>query len=42
MSTVMNEGVKMHLKSVMENLFTVVGPLVEPSSTYIEKSKVSI
>ena len=42
MSTVMNEGVKMHLKSVMEKLFTVVGPLVEPSSTYIKNSKVSI
>ena len=32
----------MHWKSVMENLFTVLGPLVEPSSKYIENSKVSI
>ena len=42
MSTVMNEGDKMHWKSVTEKFITVVGPLVEPSSTYIENPKVSI
>ena len=42
MSTVMNEGVMMHLKAVTEILFTVLGPLIEPSSSYIENSNISI
>ena len=36
MSKVMNEGVRMHCKSVMANLFTLVGLLVE-TSTAIQK-----
>ena len=35
----MNKGVKMCCKSVTENLFIVVGPLVEPSNIDIAKPK---
>ena len=38
----MNEGVNIHWKAVTENLFTVVGTLVEPSSKYIENSTIYI
>ena len=41
MSTVMNEGVKIVCKSVMTQVFTVVGLLVE-LGTYIAKSKGSL
>ena len=41
-SMVMNKVVKMRCKAVTENLFIVVGPLVEPSSTVIAKPKGSI
>ena len=39
MSMVMNKVVKMRCKAVTENLFTLVGPLVEPISTDIVKPK---
>ena len=32
MSTVTNEGIKMHFKTVMANFFTAVGLLVGPST----------
>ena len=41
-STVMNEGVKMHQKKFTENFLTVIGPLLETSSTYIGNKNVSI
>ena len=42
MSTVMNEGVKMCFKAVTENLFKVVGPIVEPISIAILNPKGSL
>ena len=36
---VMNEGVKMSFKAVPTNLFTVIGLIVEPSSTAVENTK---
>ena len=35
----MNKGVKMHFKSVTENLFTVVVPIADPSSKPIVNPK---
>ena len=36
---VMNKGVKIRWKEVTEDLFIVVGPILEPNSTAIKKSK---
>ena len=41
MSTVMNEGVKMHCKSVMTNVFTLVCIILELIKA-IEKPKCSL
>ena len=40
MSTVINEVVKGHCKAVTENMFRVVGPLVETIKTSNAKPKV--